>query len=248
MSYGVRMMIWAGVTFAAMNVAVKLLPGIPSAEIVFFRAAVSLILSAYFVRRKGISFWGTNRKVLILRGLFGTTALMLFFYTLHVLPLASAMVIHYLSPIFTALIAHFFLKERLRFHQLFFFAISFAGILIMKGFDARLSWDDVMAGVAAAMLSGAAYNCIRKLKFTEDSQVIILYFPMVAFPITLTYTILGPGWVWPTLEQLGLLILIGVLTQIAQYFLTRAYQSEVASKVAAVSNLGIIYALVIGVA
>lgn len=247
MSYGVRMMIWAGVTFAAMNIAVKLLPGIPSSEIVFFRALVSLILSAYFVKRKKISFWGNNRKVLLLRGLFGTTALMCFFYTLQVMPLASAMVIHYLSPIFTALIAHFFLKERLKFHQLFFFAISFAGVVIMKGVDARLEWMDVLTGVIAALLSGAAYNCIRKLKFTEDSQVIIFYFPMVAVPITLTYTLLGPGWVWPNGQELALLLLIGVLTQIAQYLLTRAYQSEVARKVAAVSNIGIIYALVVGV-
>lgn len=246
MTYGIRMMIWAGVTFAMMNVAVKLLPSIPSSEIVFFRAMVSLVLSAYFVRRKRLPFFGNNKKVLLLRGVFGTTALMLFFYTLHVLPLASAMVIHYLSPIFTAVIAHFFLKERLRFNQLFFFLISFAGIVVMKGFDERLDWLDVFAGVGAALLSGAAYNCIRKLKFSEDSQVIILYFPMVAFPITLGYTLLGPGWVTPNWSEFGLLMLIGVLTQIAQYFLTRAYQSEMANKVAAVSNLGVIYALLIG--
>ena len=246
MTYGIRMMIWAGLTFAMMNVAVKLLPGIPSAEIVFFRALVSLILSAYFVRRKKIPFFGNNKKVLLLRGLFGTTALMLFFYTIQVLPLASAMVIHYLSPIFTALIAHFFLKERLKFNQFFFFIVSFAGIIMMKGFDDRLDWSDVAAGVLAALLSGAAYNCIRRLKFSEDSHVIILYFPMVTFPITLAYTIWGPGWVTPNLHELGLLILIGVLTQIAQYFLTRAYQSEMANKVAAVSNLGVIYALAIG--
>ncbi len=246
MTYGVRMMIWAGLTFAMMNIAVKLLPGIPSAEIVFFRAMVSLILSAFFVYRKRIPFFGTNRKVLLLRGLFGTLALMLFFYTLQVLPLASAMVIHYLSPIFTALIAHFVLKERLRGLQVFFFIVSFAGIVMMKGFDDRLLMSDLIAGVFAALLSGGAYNCIRKLKFTEDSQVIILYFPMVAFPITLGYTLLGPGWVTPNFEELGLLLLIGVLTQIAQYFLTRAYQSEVANKVAAVSNLGVIYALAVG--
>jgi drug/metabolite transporter (DMT)-like permease len=246
MTYGIRMMIWAGLTFAMMNVAVKLLPGIPSSEIVFFRALVSLVLSAYFVRRKRIPFFGTNKKVLLLRGLFGTTALMLFFYTIHVLPLASAMVIHYLSPIFTAVIAHFFLKERLRFSQVFFFIVSFTGIVIMKGFDERLDWLDVAAGVGAALLSGVAYNCIRKLKFSEDSQVIILYFPMVAFPITLAYTLLGPGWVTPSMNELGMLILIGVLTQIAQYFLTRAFQSERAHKVAAVSNLGVIYALGIG--
>ena len=246
MTYGIRMMIWAGLTFAMMNVAVKLLPGIPSAEIVFFRAMVSLVVSAYFVRRKRIPYFGNNKRVLLLRGLFGTTALMLFFYTIQVLPLASAMVIHYLSPIFTALIAHFFLKERLKLNQFFFFIVSFAGIIMMKGFDERLDWVDVIAGIGAALLSGGAYNCIRRLKFSEDSHVIILYFPMVAFPITLAYTLLGPGWVTPNLNELGLLVLIGVLTQIAQYFLTRAYQSEMANKVAAVSNLGVIYALAVG--
>ena len=117
---------------------------------------------------------------------------------------------------------------------------------MMKGFDERLDWVDVIAGIGAALLSGGAYNCIRRLKFSEDSHVIILYFPMVAFPITLAYTLLGPGWVTPNLNELGLLVLIGVLTQIAQYFLTRAYQSEMANKVAAVSNLGVIYALAVG--
>jgi len=118
--------------------------------------------------------------------------------------------------------------------------------VLLKREETNLLWLDVSAGVVAALFSGAAYNCIRKLKFTEDSNVIILYFPMVALPITFIYTLALPGWVWPSQEELGLLILIGVLTQIAQYFLTRAYQSEVANKVAAVSNLGVVYALVIG--
>ena len=240
------MMIFAGLTFAAMNIGVKLLPGIPVAEIVFFRALVSVILSYLILKRKRVPIFGKNHKILILRGLFGTSALLLFFYTLHVLPLASAMVIHYLSPIFTALIAHIVLKERLELRQLFYFSISFIGILIMKDFDARLSWIDLMAGVGAALLSGAAYNCIRWLKFSEDSHVIILYFPMIAVPVTLLYMAFISGWVTPNMKQLFLLLMVGVLTQIAQYFLTRAYQSEKANKVAAISNLGIVYALLIG--
>lgn len=246
MTYGIRMMIFAGLTFAAMNVGVKLLPGIPVAEIVFFRAIVSLFLSVIILKRKKVYLWGNNRKILILRGLFGTTALMLFFYTLQVMPLASAMVVHYLSPIFTAIIAHVVLKEKLVARQFFYFLVSFAGILVMKGFDFRLSWLDVFAGIAAAFFSGAAYNCIRKLKFSEDSHVIILYFPMVAVPITALYMFFISGWVTPDFRQLVILLLVGVLTQIAQYFLTRAFQSELANKVAAVSNLGIIYALSIG--
>lgn len=246
MSYGIRMMILAGLTFAALNVGVKLLPGIPVAEIVFFRAMVSVVLSLGILRKNKVPIFGINHKILILRGLFGTVALLLFFYTLQVMPLATSMVIHYLSPIFTAVIAHFILKERLRSRQFLYFAISFAGILIMKGFDVRVSWWDVLAGVGAAFFSGAAYNCIRKLKFTEDSHVIILYFPMIALPITAIYLSLTSAWVIPSTYELILLIIVGILTQIAQYFLTRAFQAEEANKVAAVSNLGIIYALLIG--
>ncbi|MCB9263241.1 MAG: DMT family transporter [Flavobacteriales bacterium] len=246
MTYGIKMMIWAGLTFAFMNVFIKLTPGIPSSEIVFFRAIISLILSAVILKRKRMSFWGNNRKVLILRGLFGTMALVMFFYSLHKLPLAAAMVVHYLSPIFTAVIAHFYLREKLKWVQVLFFSISFAGILLMKQVDERLQWFPVLAGVGGALFSGAAYNCIRKLKFTENSNVIIFYFPFLAVPITLAIVLITGNWVWPSVKEYGYLVIIGVLTQIAQHFLTKAYQSEMANKVAAVSNLGVIYGLVLG--
>lgn len=239
-------MLLAVLTFSMMNVFVKMLPHIPTLEIVFFRALVSLILSAIILKRKRISFWGNNQKVLLLRGIFGTVALSLYFYTLQAMPLASAMVIHYMSPIFTAIIASIVLKEHLAGRQYFFFLISFIGIVSIKGFDARIDWLDVAAGVGAAVLSGAAYNCIRWLKFTEDSHVIIFYFPLVAMPGTLLLTLFVYGWVDPGWTDLMLLIAIGVLTQIAQIFLTKAYQSEMANKVAGITNTGIIYALGLG--
>ncbi|MBI1305492.1 MAG: EamA family transporter [Bacteroidetes bacterium] len=244
--YGIRMMLMASLVFAGVNLCVKLVPRIPVFEIVFFRAMISFLLSFLILKRKKLPVFGNNKKVLLLRGIFGTFALIFYFYTLHAMPLASAMVIHYLSPVFTATIAHFILKEKLQLRHVFFFLISFAGVFMMKGFDARLSWSDVTIGVLSALASGAAYNCIRWLKFTEDSNVIILYFPMVAFPITFILMMASTGFIIPEWNELGLLLLIGVLTQIAQYFLTRAYQSESANKVAAVTNVGVVYALLIG--
>jgi drug/metabolite transporter (DMT)-like permease len=43
-----------------------------------------------------------------------------------------------------------------------------------------------------------------------------------------------------------ILLMVGVLTQIAQYFMTRSFQTEEISKVASLRYLGIIYALFIG--
>jgi drug/metabolite transporter (DMT)-like permease len=240
------MMLAAGFTFALMNVLVKMLPHIHAVEIVFFRAIISLVITSFILIRSKISPWGSNRKILILRGVFGTAALVLFFYTLQVMPLASSLVIHYLSPIFTTLIALLFLREKLGKWQWVFFLISFLGILVVKGFDARIEWFDLLAGIGAALLSGAAYNCIRKLKFSEDSHVIIFYFPLIAMPITLLMSWLVFGWVQPHGWDWVILLGIGILTQVAQFLLTRAYQSESANQVAGVSNLGIIYGLGFG--
>ena len=130
MTYGVRMMIWAGLNLRHDECCGKAVARVfRRLRLYFFGPWCRLFCPHILSRRKRIPYFGNNKRVLLLRGLFGTTALMLFFYTIQVLPLASAMVIHYLSPIFTALIAHFFLKERLKLNQIFFFIVSFAGIV-----------------------------------------------------------------------------------------------------------------------
>jgi drug/metabolite transporter (DMT)-like permease len=244
MSKGVRYMLQASLLFAVMNVLVKLTPNIPAVEIVFFRSIVSLILSYGYLKIQRIDVWGHNRPILILRGLAGSIALCCFFITIQSIPLASAITIHYLSPIFTAIIGIYFVKERVNGWQWLFFAISFGGILIIQGFDARISIWYTTLGVIAAFLSGVAYNCIRKLKTSEHPLVIIFYFPMVTLPLTGIYLFfdfvmpVGIEWFW--------LLLIGLSTQFAQYFMTKSYQSEDLSKVASLNYIGIIYALGFG--
>ncbi|HAD96065.1 MAG TPA: EamA family transporter, partial [Cryomorphaceae bacterium] len=95
--------------FAFMNLTVKFLHRLPATELVLFRSLVSLVLCLYFLRKKRIKPWGNSRKYLVLRGIFGVTALSLFFYTLQKLPLGSAITIQYLSPIFTAFFGIFIL-------------------------------------------------------------------------------------------------------------------------------------------
>ena len=111
--------------FSLMQVFVKLLKGLPVFEIVFFRALVAFIICFVLILKNKIAPLGKNRKILFLRGLFGTLALFCFFTTLHHLPLANAAVIHYLSPLFTSFFSIFILKERLKTIQWFFFSCLF---------------------------------------------------------------------------------------------------------------------------
>ena len=82
-SKGVIYMMLATFVFAVMNVLVKYLPNIPAIEIILFRSIVSFFMSGVTLRIKKVPLLGNNRKVLLIRGLAGALALMMFFTTLQ---------------------------------------------------------------------------------------------------------------------------------------------------------------------
>ncbi|OEK05646.1 multidrug transporter [Roseivirga misakiensis] len=237
-------MLLATLIFAIMNVLIKFLPNIPAIEIILFRSIVSFLMSGISLKVKKIPLLGTNRKILFFRGLAGAIALIMFFTTLQEIPLASAVTLMFLSPIFTSILGIWIVKEKVNNLQWLFFAISFAGIVMIKGFDTRISTLMALLGVGAAFFSGVAYNMIRKLKTSEHPLVIIFYFPLVTLPIVSIYS--GFNWVMPEGEEWVYLLGVGVLTQFAQYFMTKSYQSEELAKVANINFIGIIYALGFG--
>ncbi len=241
---GVRYILLSTVMFSFIQVSVKLLKDIPPQEIVIFRSFISFFACLYFINRKKIPFFGNNKKLLLARGFVGAIALFAYFYTIQQMPLATAISIHYLSPMFTIILAAFILKEAAAKKQWYCFVIAFAALLMIKGLDYRVNYIDLGIGVISATMAGLAYNIIRKLKNIEDPLVVILYFPMVTIPIFLPYTI--ATWVWPKSWEWLVLILVGIMTQIAQYALTRAYQIEKASNIAIYNYLGVIYAILWG--
>lgn len=244
MSKGVKYMIIAMAFFAIMNIMVKMVPHLPAVEIVFFRSVVSLVLSYVVLKFKNVSVWGNNKPILILRGLSGAVALTMYFFTLQAIPLASAVTIQYLSPIFTAIIGIWFVKERVRPRQWLFFIIAFLGTIIIQGFDARISILYGVIGVASAMLSGVAYNSVRKLGRTDHPLVVVFYFPLVTIPLSGLYLLfdwtLPVGWDW------FYLLMVGITTQVAQLFMTKAYQADDLSKISSITYIGIIFALGLG--
>lgn len=100
------------------------------------------------------------------------------------MPLASAVTLQFLSPIFTIVLGIFLVKETVRPLQWLFFLIAFLGVVMIQGFDHRVGMLDVSLGIGSAIFSALAYNTIRRLKASEHPLVIVFYFPLVALPIT----------------------------------------------------------------
>ncbi|MBJ6120154.1 DMT family transporter [Pontibacter sp. BT310] len=243
-SKGVQYMLLSTLFFALMNVCIKLVPHIPAIEIIFFRSVISVVMSYLVLRRQQVNIWGTNKGLLITRGITGAIALVLYFTTLQNIPLATAVTIQYLSPIFTTILGIFIVKEKVKPWQWIFFLVSFIGILVIEGVDVRISPFYLTIGVAGAAISGISYNIIRKLNTREHPLVIVFYFPMVALPFSGIYSLFD--WVQPMGWDWAILLLVGVFTQLAQYYMTMSYQTEELSKVAHLNYIGIFYALLLG--
>lgn len=237
-------MLLAGFFFALMNVCVKYVSHLPTLEVVLFRSIFSLLITYYFLRKNNIPPLGNEIGVLTLRGIAGCLGLIGTFYTLQHIPLASAVTINYLSPFFTAILGIFIAKQKVRPIQFLYFAISILGVIILKGFDFRISNIDLLIGISAALFSGIAYNMIAKSKGKDHPLVIIFYFPLITIPFVGIYCIFY--WETPIGIDWFYLLLIGILTQAGQYYMTLSYQSANLAKVASISYLGVIYALAFG--
>ena len=250
---GVRFMVLSAFGFALMSATVKhvSLHGIPVFEIVAARALVSLVISYLDVKRKGISVWGNNKPLLFARGAVGTMALMCVYYSVTTLPLAEATIFQYIHPVFTALLAVFFLKERIQSSTFICIAMCLLGVYVMvrpeTGPDAEhaLPMFSVMIAILGAFGSSIAYVIVRKLSQTEDSSVIIFYFPLVALPASIL--LIGDQFVMPDLYLTMMLVLVGVFTQIGQLGLTKAMQTQEAGKASAYSYVQIIFSVVLGI-
>tara|TARA_B110000977_G_C10929159_1_gene436358 strand:+ start:74 stop:919 length:846 start_codon:yes stop_codon:yes gene_type:complete len=242
MNKGAQYMLISSFAFSLMHLCVKVLPHIPVFELVFFRSIVSLLISYMSLKQKKINLFGNNKKVLLARGFFGVTALTLFFSTLQNIPLASAVTIQYLSPIFTAFFAIWILKEKLKNHQWLFFAMAFLGVLILKGFDisGQISFKYVGIGLVSACFSGLAYNCIRLLRTTENPLVVVFYFPLVATPIMAFLSFFN--WVKPQGIDWFYLLLLGIITQVAQIYMTKGIQSDRAGNIMTYKYIGVLFA------
>ncbi len=230
--------------FSMANVFVKQVSHLPAMEIVFFRCLAGCVFCFYGLRRANASFVGSNKLLLALRGIFGTSALYFFFVTVQNIPLATAMTIQYLSPIFTTVIAIFLLKEKVASRQWLFYAIAFSGVLLIERVDPRVSPLYLAMGIISAFGSGMAYNLVRTLKDREHPLTVVFQFQFIGMLAGFVFTLFNwsspEGWDW------FFLLLVGIFSQLGQVFLTNALQKERAASVAIILYTGLIYGISVG--
>jgi drug/metabolite transporter (DMT)-like permease len=230
-----------------MTVGVKFVgQRIPSGEIVFIRSLLALGFTAVLMHRAKVDPIGNNVPLLLLRGLLGFAALSCFYYSIPRLHLADATVIQYTNPVFVVLFAALFLKERAGFREISSVALCLLGVLLIArpalvfGGTNAIESSVLLIALCGALLAGAAYTTVRKLRETDHALNVILYFPLVSVPASIP--LFATNAVWPSGTEWLFLIGIGITSQLGQVYMTKAYHAEAAARASTASYVQIVFA------
>lgn len=238
---GISYALLSSLTFSAMNVLVKATSAsIPSNEIVFFRSIIGTILILVFVKKDQVKFSKSGIPMLLLRGCAGAFYMIAYFYAISNMPLIDAIVLVNMSPVFVIILAHIFLKEKISPQMYAVLPIVFVGAMITINPFSYSTFSMVAVwGLLAAMFSGVAATCIRYLGSRYHTYEIIFYFMVTATMVSIP--LMWNDFVMPNFIEWCGLIIIGVVSLLAQVFLTRAFTSENAVTVEFVRYIGIVF-------
>jgi drug/metabolite transporter (DMT)-like permease len=247
------LMIVASFLFATMGVCVKLASQhYASGEIVFYRSLTGSLLMLAFARWQGVTLSTHIPAMHFWRSLSGVVSLMLWFYAIGKLPLATAMTLNYMSSVWMALFllggAAMLGTGRIDGRLVGTVLLGFCGVALVlrPTIEQDQLWHGLM-GLLSGVIAATAYLQVSALgRAGEPESRIVFYFSLggvVAGLLSTLWTGMHPH----TLQGAALLLSIGVLATAAQLMMTRAYRTGRTLVNASLQYLGIAHSFAYGV-
>ena len=233
-------------TLVVMATVVKYLGNeLPAMEILFFRSAIGLLFVLPLFARNPLEPFRTKRPGMhLLRGAVGAVGNACFFWTITHMLLADAMALQFSRPLFMIPLAMFLLGETVGLRRTAVAAVGFIGIVLYArpftgGFE-----PDVFVGALGALAGGLVVICIKRLATTEPTRVIMFYYAVWNALFALIPAAMF--WVTPTLPQLALLTVVGILGIGGQSLITHGLTMGEATVLVPLDYSRIIYSAALG--
>lgn len=242
-------MLAAGFLFGCMGVFVKLgAHYFSNIELVFYRSLIGLIVMYAILHQRGGTMATAYVKSHLWRGITGTIALLLFFYCITVLPLATAVTLNYTSPLFLTLLIMFGYKEHFHVPLTIAIALGFAGmILLLHPTLERNQTIPGLLGLISGFFAGIAMLNVRELgRKGEPEWRIVFYFSLIATLFSGAIMLFGkPHTI--ALHHIPILAGMGISATYAQLALTRAYSSGRTLVASSLSYSSVVFATLFGI-
>ncbi len=245
---GVLWMCGAVLSFCAMAIAAReLLRHMGTAEILFFRTGIALLIVLAVAARVGFAALKTRRIGLHLwRNLSHLGAQACWVYSIGALSLATVFAIEFTMPVWVALLAMLFLGERMNRGRVVMLVLGLAGVLAIlrpgTGF---------FEPAALVMLLGALGFAVqmigtKRLSTTDSPLAVLFWMSAIQTPLCLAFAL--PRWVAPSAPDWPWMIAIGIGSYTAHYCLTRAMKLADATVVVPVDFFRLPLIAVVGAA
>jgi drug/metabolite transporter (DMT)-like permease len=217
-------MFLASASFATMSAFIKAIgPNLPLPELVFLRCLLALPPLMLFVKLRGRPYIVNARKLIILRTLFGMTAMFCFFYALTHMPLAECIFLGRTQPLLLALFAPFVIGEKAPFAAWIAIGTGIGGVILIM--QPEVSWSlSGWVAIGGAAFAAMAHLMVRRLNATDFPLTIVFNFTV------LTCILSG----------------VALFASFGQLFMTLAYQRDRAPAVASASYASVVLAVLYG--
>lgn len=242
-------MLISGFLFGCMGVLVKLSAVyFSSIELVFYRSMIGFLIICVIVSVRHLPLSTLYWKNHCWRGLSGLGSVLMLFYCITQLPLATAVTLNYTSPLFLTLLTTMILKDH--FHWLLAVAVvlGFAGvILLLRPSLQEDQWSGGLIGLASGFFAAIAYLNIRHLgNLGEPDWRVVFYFTLISTIITSIWMLFNTFHPITPVNFL-LLLGIGITATLAQLALTRAYRTGKVLVVGALAYSTVVFASLWGI-
>lgn len=222
---GILLTLGSVVFFALMAVLVKVIPNVSSYQTTFFRFAIGTGIIGMLHLFGVIDLRFNDKKNLFWRGFVGGIAVYLFYLAILKLGVGKGSVYIYSYPIFATLFSMMILKEKVEPIKFIVIFISFAGLILLsvggKESLAGMGLYELIA-IAGSVTTGLAVVFVKKLHDRDNSYAIFYSQCIVGFWMFLIPS--GATQAKGSVNELLLLILVGVVATIGQLFMTEGYK------------------------
>ncbi len=241
-------MLVAGLLFACMGVLIKLGSAqFSSNEIAFYRSFFGLLIVIAMLFKLRVSHITSHWRSHLWRSLSGSIAMMLFFYCITTLPLATAITLNYTSSLFLTVLTLVVFKDRFHLPVTVTLGLGFCGVvLLLHPTLERDQFVSGLMGLASGFLGAVALLNVRQLgQLGEPAVRVVFYLNLVATLMCGIFMMQGEVH-HLSISNLPLLIGIGASATLAQLALTRAYSTGHTQVVSALSFSTIAFASLFG--
>ena len=193
-------------------------------QTLFWRSLVGTVILIPILYIRGWKQIKTSRFIAhSVRNLFNFGGQYGWFYGVSAISLAEVFALEFTSPIWTAILACIFLKERLSLNRVIGVTLGFIGILIITRPSLQNGFHPATIGVlCAAFAYAVSYIMVKSLTNTESALSIVFYMSIIQLPLSAILTI--ETWVMPSSSSWIWIILLGISAISAHYCMARAFE------------------------